>query len=138
MTKLPSSRTLLVPVICVTAGLWLSVFTGVGGYFIGRGTVKPGQSLVTGESALAGPTGVALGEPAKKTFLRSELSDKLQNYTESHALNLVGKPEKTLKPAWGRDTWIYKNVSVDPVTGKVDDFMILHFRSGVIHAIEFH
>jgi hypothetical protein len=76
---------------------------------------------------------------AKKKSLptRDEFRAKVMGKTPDEVTALVGKPDSTAGASGGVATWTYRNVSRDPMTGKTDGPVSVHFRDGRVERVDF-
>ena len=67
---------------------------------------------------------------------RDEFRAKVMGKTTDEVTDLVGKPD-SVAASGGAATWTYRNVSRDPVTGKTDGPVSVHFRNGRVEKVDF-
>jgi hypothetical protein len=71
---------------------------------------------------------------------RDEFRAKVMGKTPDEVTDLVGKPDSIAGASGasgGVVTWTYRNVSRDPVTGKTDGPVSVHFRNGRVEKVDF-
>ncbi len=69
-------------------------------------------------------------ESKPKPPTREQLKAKLIGKTKAEVIELLGKPHKT-EPHWrGGDEWLFREVSFDPVSDKVDSLTFVYFLDG--------
>ncbi len=92
-----------------------------------------------------GTQGVTLNVPVaptvkaeeKKTYTRAELWALLVGKTKSEVIAAVGKPHETKEREAG-NYWMYKQLTVDPVSGKVDYLTWVRFSADdTVRAVDY-
>lgn len=94
---------------------------GVGGFAVGRGAA--------GVHAMPGQ-GKAAGRMRPEDF-RNLVAGK----TQEQVIEAVGRPNSATDSGNGFGVWTYRNRTADPVTGRTDGVMNLHFRDGVVASV---
>lgn len=70
----------------------------------------------------------------EKKYTREELKAWLVGKAPKEVIELIGKPEQTVGD--GNDSmWVYRNVTTDTVTGKIDRRTTVSFSDGVVRDI---
>ena len=77
-----------------------------------------------------------MGHPPPKVYERQELQS-LIGKTPDEVVAKLGKPGRTSDHNGKPDMWTYYSRSLDPVTGKVDGVMFIHFSDGKVRNVNF-
>lgn len=73
---------------------------------------------------------------AATVYLRADLEQKLAGKTKDEVIALLGKPEST--SGGEEDSWQYKGITRDPVTGKTDSLTWVWFdRAGKVTRLHY-
>jgi hypothetical protein len=62
-------------------------------------------------------------------FLRGDFKSLVMGKTPEEVIKRVGKPDST-QDIGGEPTWYYRNRTIDPTTGAVDDKAQVEFKNG--------
>lgn len=93
-----------------------------------------------GKPAEPNPTpaagGAAVAAPEKKVYARDELRKMLVGKKTDEVIGLVGKPDTT-SDSGRAQYWYYKELSRDPVTGKLDDKVQVCIERDAVESVNY-
>lgn len=75
---------------------------------------------------------------ANKNLPREQFRALVNGKTEQQVIDALGKPDETQDQDGFAKFWYYRNVAVDPVTGKKTAFVQLVFEGGVVTSVNFN
>ena len=93
---------------------------------------KPGSEA--GTAATSAVTTAAT--TTAKVYTRDELRAMLMGKTTGEVIAAIGRPHNTLDTG-NSSRWDYRHISHDPVTGKADPGMVVHFTDGKVTMVSF-
>jgi hypothetical protein len=73
--------------------------------------------------------------PSKKTYPRDEFHKLVVGKTKDEILKLLGKPENTSDSTYISPYWTYHKITVDPVTDKVDAWVLVYFTGDIVKSV---
>jgi hypothetical protein len=80
----------------------------------------------------------AVAQPATpKRMTREEFKAKVIGKTTKEILAVLGKPHNTNEYPNGKQTWIYKELTYDPITDKTDILAFVSITRGVADSVHF-
>ena len=69
---------------------------------------------------------------------RDEMKKKLTGKGKADVLKMLGKPEKTLELTRESESWLYRRICYDPVSGNADESVWVNFNAaGVVEKLDF-
>jgi hypothetical protein len=77
--------------------------------------------------------------PTKKIYSRSELTNLVENRTDTEVIRLLGRPESTIDYGGSAGTsLIYHGITKDPYTDKIDRMALIQVKRGVVAYVTFN
>lgn len=73
---------------------------------------------------------------ASQRLTREDFDKLVIGKTTDEVLRLAGKPDDTTKHSEESESWSYKNIAIDKVTGKTGS-AIVHFKSGTVDTVSY-
>ncbi|HEV3383796.1 MAG TPA: outer membrane protein assembly factor BamE [Gemmata sp.] len=83
------------------------------------------------------PPGGKAPDPTKKYYLREELRALLMDKTQEEVLKLLGKPSRTHEGMFDEPTWYYHELTLDPISEKVDYLAEIRFKDGKVVRVSY-
>jgi outer membrane protein assembly factor BamE (lipoprotein component of BamABCDE complex) len=76
------------------------------------------------------------GQEVKKTYTREEFRKLIVGKGQDEVIATVGRPDTT-QDSGRNPTWYYRNLTVDPITGKTDHSAQVIFKNGVVDHVNY-